>query len=41
MYVPLNKKIGRIDVTKNLLKFDDGKKINISQKGNTPKFTQK
>tara|TARA_B100002019_G_C21007722_1_gene468428 strand:- start:94 stop:330 length:237 start_codon:yes stop_codon:yes gene_type:complete len=41
MYVPLSKKIGKIDVTKNLLKFDEGKKIKISQKGNTPKFTQK
>ena len=35
------KKIGKIDVTKNLLKFEEGKKIKISQKGNTPKFTQK
>tara|TARA_B100001287_G_scaffold182502_1_gene153960 strand:+ start:491 stop:616 length:126 start_codon:yes stop_codon:yes gene_type:complete len=41
MYVPLSKKIGKIDVTKNLFKFDEGKKIKISQKGNTPKFTQK
>ena len=32
---------GIIDVTKNLLKLDEGKKIKISQKGNTPKFTQK
>tara|TARA_B100000073_G_scaffold284324_1_gene245564 strand:- start:61 stop:210 length:150 start_codon:yes stop_codon:yes gene_type:complete len=41
MYAPLSKKIGKIDVTKNLLKFDEGKKIKINQKGNTPKFTQK
>ena len=41
MYVPLSKKIGIIDVTKNLLKLDEGKKIKTSQKGNTPKFTQK
>jgi hypothetical protein len=32
--------IGSIEVTKNLHKYDWGKKININQKGITPKFTQ-
>ena len=41
MYTPPSNKIGRIEVAKNLFIFDDGKKINISQNGNTPKFTQK
>ena len=41
IYVPLNNKIGKIDVAKNLLKFDNGKNIKISQNGKTPKFTQK
>ena len=41
IYAPLSNKIGKIEVTKNLFIFDEGKKINISQNGNTPKFTQK
>ena len=34
-------RIGKIDVTKILQNLEFGKKINISQNGNTPKFTQK
>ncbi len=41
MYVPPNNKKGKIEVTKYLPRLDDGKKINNSQNGNTPKFTQK
>tara|TARA_B100001287_G_scaffold261052_1_gene249711 strand:+ start:128 stop:259 length:132 start_codon:yes stop_codon:yes gene_type:complete len=41
MYTPLRAKIGKIDVTKYLQILDCGKKININQKGKTPKFTQK
>ena len=37
----LNNKIGKIEVTKYLLRLDCGKKINMSQKGKTPKFIQK
>ena len=40
MYAPVSTKIGNIDVTKYLDKLEFGKKINISQKGRTPKFTQ-
>ena len=40
MYAPLNKKNGNIEVTKYRQRFDFGKKIKISQKGRTPKFTQ-
>jgi len=40
MYAPLNRKIGKIDVTKIFVIWKFGKKININQKGRTPKFTQ-
>jgi len=40
IYVPTRIKIGNIEVTKYLERFELGKKINISQKGRTPKFTQ-
>jgi len=39
-YAPLRIKIGNIEVTRYLQIFDCGKKININQKGRTPKFTQ-
>ena len=40
IYAPARIKIGKIEVTKYLERLEFGKKINISQKGRTPKFTQ-
>jgi hypothetical protein len=38
--VPESMKTGNIEVTKYLERLELGKKININQKGRTPKFTQ-
>jgi|TARA_B100001063_G_scaffold163204_1_gene152287 hypothetical protein len=38
--VPESMKTGNIEVTKYFERLELGKKININQKGRTPKFTQ-
>ena len=34
-------KTGNMEVTKNLQRYDFGKKISINQKGRTPRFTHR
>jgi len=40
IYAPLKIIIGNIDVTKNLQRYDCGKKISNNQNGRTPIFIQ-